>query len=562
MKISEFYHILGLLGKASIQQYVVRLGRHYFKLKDMEELSIPKERSNREVIEKGAKVLDKFFELNLVTKEYNSTGDYSQSVIIPLLPLDTLYEKAQKEYTILHNKPKLDLQYTRIGKYSYNIGIKNVLTEFSKSNEEVVNKLSSIPLEVNSSYSIKRRTPKNGKESIDANYRFQTTLFRKVLKEEANNDIYFFWQYDARGRIYPKAYTLNPHGDEWQKVQLQFANKKKVTDRGLVWIKRDIANNFGLDKENHEVKEQWFYENESKLLNLNKSLISKADKKLLLLRGIQAYKDALDDKPIGLPVSLDATSSGIQIMSLLARDKHAGNLTNIGDSLNREDLYLHLGELFLKEIGKEPTKERIHKARNIMKKCGMIYTYNGMKEIEKLLPKEEYRTIFFSLVRQEAKGACEVQDLLNNAFVEAKDLEIMEWTMPDNMAIKVPQITQEYLKVKTRNFNVSFKMDKIGCDFKNNKRSLAVNVIHSIDAYINRQMVLRASGDILPIHDNFQIHPNYCDETLNNYNTILNELSNSDLLGDIVREVTKSQFKNPFLDKTPLNTLKCKYSIC
>lgn len=561
MEITEFYHIMGKLGKASIQQYVINLGRYYFKLKSIESNDYI-EPTNSELIEKGSKVLERMFDLDLVTKEYQSDTTKSMSLVVPTIPLDQLYEHTIKEYNhMFSDKPiSLDLQQSKLGKYTYSLGLNGTYTTFSKSNEEVISKLCSISLRVNRSYSIKRRTPKKG--SIDINYRTQTTLFRKTLKEYEDKHIHLMWQYDARGRMYPRAYTLNPHGCQWQKVQLEFARQEKITDRGLIWLKRDIASNYGLDKENHEVKEDWFDSHEKDILDLKKSFVDRASSKLMFLRAVEAYKNAINDKPIGLPVSLDSTSSSIQLMSLLSRDQHTARLTNIGDSSNREDFYLYLTDKLFSYLDRERSKEKIHNARDIIKKCGMIFTYNGMSKIKELLPDDEVRQAFLDILSKEATGVCQVQDLINESFIVAKDNPFMEWSMPDGMHIKIPQITNEYLKYKTMYFNVSFKMDTVGCDFDANKRSLAPNYIHSIDSYICRQMILRSPCDIIPIHDCYQVHPNYCDETLSNYNNILNEISNSDLLGDNIRQIRGERFTNPFLDKPQLNTLKCKYSIC
>lgn len=83
-----------------------------------------------------------------------------------------------------------------------------------------------------------------------------------------------------------------------------------------------------------------------------------------------------------------------------------------------------------------------------------------------------------------------------------------------------------------------------------------------IDAYVNRQMVLKSSGNILPIHDSFQIHPNYCDEAINNYKAILNAISSdTQFLQRMLSNIAGKSICDPFKDKEPI-VVTSDYCIC
>ena len=72
------------------------------------------------------------------------------------------------------------------------------------------------------------------------------------------------------------------------------------------YLKIDIANNFGLDKEDWRPRILWFNENEHHL----EDLVKQADAPALFFAGVQAWRAVQRGEPIGYPISLDATSSG------------------------------------------------------------------------------------------------------------------------------------------------------------------------------------------------------------------------------------------------------------
>lgn len=75
---------------------------------------------------------------------------------------------------------------------------------------------------------------------------------------------------------------------------------------GMQYLQIDIANNFGLDKQDWDVRLDWFNKNQEKLL----SLVPQAKAPALFYAGIQAWNQAQQGLEIGYPISLDACSSG------------------------------------------------------------------------------------------------------------------------------------------------------------------------------------------------------------------------------------------------------------
>ena len=75
---------------------------------------------------------------------------------------------------------------------------------------------------------------------------------------------------------------------------------------GMQYLQIDIANKFGLDKQDWDVRLDWFNKNQEKLL----ALVPQAKEPALFYAGVQAWNQAQQGLEIGYPISLDACSSG------------------------------------------------------------------------------------------------------------------------------------------------------------------------------------------------------------------------------------------------------------
>jgi DNA-directed RNA polymerase len=134
------------------------------------------------------------------------------------------------------------------------------------------------------------------------------------------------------------------------------------TFTGREYLMIDIANSFGLDKLNWDDRLGWFEQNEDKL----DSLIKLADEPALFFAGVQAWKKVKKGEPSGYPISLDATSSGIQILAALTGDRKAAQLCNVVNTGNREDAYKKIYEIMVNKIGDEAKIDRKETKKAIM----------------------------------------------------------------------------------------------------------------------------------------------------------------------------------------------------
>jgi DNA-directed RNA polymerase len=98
-----------------------------------------------------------------------------------------------------------------------------------------------------------------------------------------------------------------------------------------------------------------------------------------------------------------------------------------------------------------------------------------------------------------------------------------------------------------------------------NYRSLAPDIVHSVDSYIVREMVRRANVigfELAHIHDAFTFHPNYFNSVVQLYREILAEIADSNLLSDILSEISGKKITiNKFSNDLSKDILKSSYAL-
>ena len=476
--IEDYKYELAELGTDIIQRYILRLARKYRQL-----VGLPFYRINTRIIDEGAEVLLYLLKHKIVQI------DRIQNYTIFISPTDCI-EVSEKElmksmyekYPLFDEVPTYtsrfikDLRESLITNYT---GIANV----TPNNRRLLDKLSNISIEVTADYVDYPRVPKKGKSSIDTNYIVDTQMKREATKEFHNKIIYFPYQFDKRGRIYTKSYLINFQSEEWSKAAINLAFQEKVDFMGLLALKKDIASQYGLDKETALTKLRWFQQNEEYVLEVarNNILDEKADKPILFQKACKAYRDYKLDKPIGYLCSIDSSASGIQIASILSRDSDSSKWTNLSDDESRFDIYTEFAKKFYERLGKTGIDEaRLKKVRKVLKPCIMTHFYNSVEGVKnKLGNNPKYYQIFLELTKEMCKGPSELLEIINKAYQDNKHKKYLCWTMPDGFEVVTEQEQDVFYSVKTIAFSCTFKFQDIGIDDNKNARSLAPNVIHS-----------------------------------------------------------------------------------
>lgn len=262
---------------------------------------------------------------------------------------------------------------------------------------------------------------------------------------------------------------------------------------GQQYLKIDIANNFGLDKTTWDERIKWFDDHEAQL----PELLNSAENPALFFAGVQAWQATKRGEASGYPISLDATSSGMQILAVLTGDRKAAELCNVVNVFRdgepaRRDGYTVIYNAMLEVIGE---KSKI--TRDDTKAAIMTALYGS-----KAVPKEVFGEgtllqVFESTMQKMAPAAWE----LNEAFIHMWDPEALvnSWVLPDNfhVHIKVMDRVSETVHFLNKGYETFQNVNQA----MGEGRSLSANTVHSIDGMIVREMVRRCDYNATKVQD-------------------------------------------------------------
>ena len=270
--------------------------------------------------------------------------------------------------------------------------------------------------------------------------------------------------------MYSRGYDLNIQGNEYRKASLRFHNKEKLTDKGIYWLKVDLANTFGLDKETFDKRVSFIDKHISSMLSNPDEWISKADEPLLFKIALESYKEGVvEGKPIGHIVRLDATTSGPQLMSTIMRDKSAMKHLNVIGNKTRFDFYTLVAKETYKNSKDDPVwgkgKVDFKSIRSIVKPAIMTSYYNSKEN-----PKETFGedsnalSAFYDALDKYSKGALKLQEFINSCV--DKQATYNAWHLPDGHYSYCP--VEKLVKGKTIELHELGKHIKIKYEYTDN----------------------------------------------------------------------------------------------
>jgi hypothetical protein len=244
----------------------------------------------------------------------------------------------------------------------------------------------------------------------------------------------------------------------------------------------DIANSYGLDKQDWDQRLAWFNEHEDHLLEM----LPKAADPAMYYAGVQAWAQVKAGQPIGYPISLDATASGIQILAVLTGDRSAAELCNVVNTGKREDAYTNVYQHMLTKVGGESKIKR-----DDIKGAIVPAIYGSTAKPKEIFGEGALLAAFQSTMGELAPAAWE----LNEVFPELWNPEALshDWVLPDNFHVQVKVMAPVVETIQFLNEPVEITY-RVNAPTKEG-RSLGANTIHSLDALVVREMSRRCSYD-------------------------------------------------------------------
>lgn len=257
---------------------------------------------------------------------------------------------------------------------------------------------------------------------------------------------------------------------------------------GFEYLCIDIANYYGMDKENFEPRIQWVKDNFTKL----EEFTAKADTPEMYAKSVMSLRRACRGEAIGHVVYWDGVCSGIQIMSALTGCRQGAYNTGLIDPDKRMDAYGNCTTT-MNGLLTEKGLSTFTIPRGKIKDAFMTAGY-GSKAVPKRTFGEDLLPVFNESTHIIAPGAFKLMDELLASW-QAYALD-HSWTMPDGFNVKIKVVATKETRVEVdeldhATFTLEYKVNE------GSERGLSnvANTTHSCDAYLLRTLDRRCNYD-------------------------------------------------------------------
>ena len=357
----------------------------------------------------------------------------------------------------------------------------------------------------------------------------RTRMTMETLKRFKDKDRFFIpHSFDYRGRVYGIPAFLTVQDTDFGKSLIRFADESFMDDEAERWLRFQVATTYGLDKDTLDDRLAWTYENEWLIERVATDPIGNlpdwegAEEPWQFLAACDEFYHCVikrDRISTGLPVAIDATCSGLQILAGLAKDKSTAELVNVIPTDKPSDAYKSIAEESKANIPQDIVP---HWDRKCTKRTVMTIPYNAkpfsnrsyireaLKEKGIEIDKDSLTTVVQAVrdsMHTIVPGPMAVMKWIEDKVREAlkRGEKELEWETPSGFVVKqslykaeMERITLQVLgqcnmKVATGD---SEKVDKA-----RHKAATAPNLIHSLDASLLCLSALDFNHPIALIHD-------------------------------------------------------------
>ena len=398
-------------------------------------------------------------------------------------------------------------------------------------------------------------------------------------KYKSEDEFFFPHQFDFRGRAYAVPNFLNYQGSDLSRGLLEFSKGKPMSERGVYWFIRCGKNLWG--GSDTECPESWFRNNKENIHTAASDPTaflwwSDAEKPWQFLAwvfeaSLLLRRELTESR---FPVSVDASSNGLQIMSMLLKYKEGARATNCISNLSKppSDIYtmiLNRVELRIMDHVRHSFWLPAKLDRKLIKSIIMAIPYGITRYRAGDLIREWYWEKDLKIFNDaDLKTNCgTLASLILDTFYELfpdflaiqkifyKVDKPFSWTSPSGFPVYQHYYKQKLKKVKSllfgkvRSFNYYDQTENL--DWTKIKRAFIPNFIHSLDAAVMHVALGRFKpNSVAAIHDSFATHACNVDYLLQTLRD-----SNADMFGCDSSVFWKKIFNEKTLEKQCLNEI-------
>lgn len=384
---------------------------------------------------------------------------------------------------------------------------------------------------------------KRVQENIAFAYNFNTAT--ELLK---NEEFYYVYTCDSRGRLYANPSGLSPQGSDTSKGLIVFAHALPLGKSGIRWLAINGANKFGNDKISYDDRISWIHSIRRDIQAVvedpisNRHIWGAADKPYQFLAFCFEWAGCSygNDETFKsrLPVGLDGSCNGLQHYSAMLRDSVGGSATNLLPTTTPNDIYGDVAEVCKRKLASEPDlKARFweqHINRKATKRQVMTLPYGSTLQscrkytIEFLLDNlakfglredqvAEYASylnpILWASIGEVVVAARAAMDWLQKSTsLICRDGEPVRWYTPIDFPVIQQYTIDDRVTVYTQllgtvKVNANVYTDTV--DPTRQRSGIAPNFVHSIDATHMLMTVDNMPEHVTSfamIHDDYGVH--------------------------------------------------------
>mgnify|MGYP005741704329 CR=1 FL=1 len=356
----------------------------------------------------------------------------------------------------------------------------------------------------------------------------RTRMTMEVVREFEGKDYYIPWSFDYRGRAYPIPNLLTPQDTDFGKSLILFSEGVKITKKGMDWIKFQLATTYGLDKATMQERLEWIEKGENRELVHrvwsdpigNIADWENADEPWLFLAAcVEWYELHYEHRDeTHLPVAVDATCSGLQILAGLAKDASTARMVNVIGSNKPQDAYATIASRSMEAI---PDRLKPYWDRKVTKRCVMTIPYNAKPFSNRSYIRDAFKEKGVDVDKEEltqcvnavraamnvvVPGAMSVMKWIETEIARAirSGADEIRWTTPSGFNVRQRLMKTKSTVIQTQlmgRCEVHVAGAETGVDLKHHKNATAPNLIHSLDASLLHMAVMNFNAPIALIHD-------------------------------------------------------------
>ena len=336
------------------------------------------------------------------------------------------------------------------------------------------------------------------------------------------------WSLDYRGRCYPIPAFLTPQDTDFGKSLLRFHKQALMTPEAEGWLAFSVATTAGLDKDTMEDRQKWVKDNLWLIEAVatdpigNLSTWESMDEPWQFLSACDEFYHTCilcDRNYTTLPVAVDATCSGLQILAGLARDASTARLVNVLPGDKPQDAYKVVAEASIDSI---PDKIKPYWDRKCTKRTCLTIPYNAKPYSNRSYIREALKDKEVEVSNEELTGIVKGVRAAMDKIVPGP-MRVMKW-IEKEVSNAIDRGDKELLWVTPSGFVVTQKLmkknverirlqllgdcnifvatgDKDEVDKAHHKNATAPNLIHSLDASLLHLSALRFNAPLALIHD-------------------------------------------------------------